>query len=243
MLLALPIAVVAQATSYDADGDGKPDSTDHCAYVKGMTDKSGCPYPIKITADDRDGDGVPDVRDKCADLFGVKENNGCPDLTRASSGESAIPPTGKDMFTTSSSTVAEDAENFKNTLHSIINDAVNNIDNTPKQGNGLAAKQIADKCLPKANECYLTSENGKTYYADYGKYSTEATAAQKYYALKQKLSESLNKTEWKSSEIAKGGYIDRYQMISKSGSAVVAVHVNHANGKYAVYITVTQKNK
>ena len=58
--------------TFDADGDGIPDSEDACPLVKGPRENRGCPWP------DRDGDGTPDIRDKCPDLPGPKENAGCP---------------------------------------------------------------------------------------------------------------------------------------------------------------------
>jgi serpin B len=66
----------------DTDGDGIPDSVDHCPREAedrdGFEDADGCPDP------DNDRDGVPDVRDKCPNEpgNGAGADIGCPGLGR-----------------------------------------------------------------------------------------------------------------------------------------------------------------
>ncbi|MFI5155642.1 MAG: OmpA family protein [Chitinophagales bacterium] len=62
------------ALAQDRDGDGIPDSLDHCPDLAGIERYQGCPIP------DSDGDGINDENDKCPYLPGVKANQGCPIL-------------------------------------------------------------------------------------------------------------------------------------------------------------------
>lgn len=236
IFLLAPAFIKAQATSYDADGDGIPDSTDQCAFVKGVKTDKGCPAPKKITADDRDGDGTPDAKDKCADMYGVKDAQGCPNLLMASA-------TGQQVFTVESSTTTEESEMFKTSLNSIISEADQGTATTRTNGKTNAERTEAAKCLPGAT-CYIQNDGTKTFYADFGQYSSEAAAAERYYLLKNKLLEVLSQKGWTGSETAKGGYIDKYEM-TKDGAGVstpiVATHVKRVNDTYSVFVTVAKK--
>ncbi len=55
----------------DTDGDGIPDLTDACPYIKGGVKTNGCP--------DSDDDGIIDSNDKCPMEAGTTANKGCPD--------------------------------------------------------------------------------------------------------------------------------------------------------------------
>jgi carboxypeptidase family protein len=71
-----------QTTLGDRDGDGIPDTRDHCPTEPedrdGFQDDDGCPDL------DNDGDGIPDARDRCPnqaeDKDGIEDEDGCPDL-------------------------------------------------------------------------------------------------------------------------------------------------------------------
>ena len=62
------------ALAQDRDGDGIPDSLDHCPDLVGVERYQGCPIP------DTDGDGINDENDKCPYLPGVKTKQSCPIL-------------------------------------------------------------------------------------------------------------------------------------------------------------------
>jgi hypothetical protein len=239
LLFATPILLSAQATSYDSDGDGVPDSTDQCAYVKGKTTLGGCPAPKAITATDRDGDGVADVKDKCADLYGKTETDGCPNLMMASTNTYSIGPAGKNIYTTVSSSETEENENFKATLQKVIAESRKQ-KSIPANSSLKVVK--AHECIAGANECYLQRDPEKVFYADFGIYSNEAAAAQKYYTLKQKLIEALDTKEWKGAEIARGSYIEKYEL-TRNGNGdyaqVITTHVQKtADATYSVFVTV-----
>ncbi len=55
----------------DTDGDGVPDTSDHCPLVPGIAAFAGCP--------DTDNDGIPDAMDDCPEYPGLAELKGCPD--------------------------------------------------------------------------------------------------------------------------------------------------------------------
>lgn len=237
LLLLAPGLTSAQATSYDADGDGTPDSTDQCAFVKGGKTDKGCPAPKRVTGDDRDGDGIADAKDKCADMYGVKDAQGCPNLLMASA-------TGQQVFTVESSTTAEENDAFKKSLTGIIANADRGA--TPAKAAGAkpdGQKTETAQCLPGAT-CYIKNDGTKTFYADFGQYSTEADAAQRYYMLKNKLLEVLSQKGYTGTEVAQGGYIDKYEMTKEGAKAptpVIATHVKRVNDTYSVYLTVAEK--
>ena len=83
--LACSITVLSLAAlAQDRDGDGIPDSLDHCPDLSGVERYQGCPIP------DSDGDGINDENDKCPYLPGVKANHGCPILKDISADERNI---------------------------------------------------------------------------------------------------------------------------------------------------------
>jgi OmpA-OmpF porin, OOP family len=75
------VAFVFEPPALDSDGDGVPDSEDHCPTTFGIRSsdatQNGCPL-------DTDGDGIPDVEDACPYVKGPRTNdprtNGCPPI-------------------------------------------------------------------------------------------------------------------------------------------------------------------
>lgn len=235
-------------TSYDSDGDGIPDSTDQCMLLKGSKDFNGCPYQRKITTIDRDGDGLKDAMDKCPDMFGLKANHGCPDIEKPKNTKerSTIIDESSSLFTTTSSLSTEEDEIFKTTLSHIMTGSIAQLA-VEKDELSIASNAEggipAASCLPGAKKCYL-SNNSKTFYADFGIYTSQETAAAKYYALRKRLNETLRPDEWNGKETETGGYIDKFELTQKvqtTSSPVVTTHVDRMNDTYRVYITVERK--
>jgi outer membrane protein OmpA-like peptidoglycan-associated protein len=79
----------------DTDGDGVPDSRDHCRTPLGeKIDENGCPALFKVGAQDSDNDGVADATDQCPNTpVGEAVNpRGC---TRDTDGDGV--PDGRDQ--------------------------------------------------------------------------------------------------------------------------------------------------
>ncbi|RMW37627.1 MAG: hypothetical protein EA447_05370, partial [Nitrosopumilus sp.] len=68
---------------HDPDGDGIPDSEDHCPDDWGPPENNGCPDHHDGGDHDPDGDGIPDSIDSCPDdaedFNGWYDDDGCPD--------------------------------------------------------------------------------------------------------------------------------------------------------------------
>jgi hypothetical protein len=245
LLFFLPALSMAQQSSYDSDGDGIPDSTDQCAYVIGTKEYRGCPIKKKITPIDRDGDGIKDVDDKCPDMFGLGENQGCPDLMKPTpqKEQSSLTSSAAEAFSTTTNLADEQSAAFKQTLLGILADSLHIFSSTGNPYPGEGNKYKTPICLPGADECYIKMDKGKTFYAQYGTFNDEAAAAQRYYSLKQKLSDALGGNDWNNTETTLGGYIDKYQVSKKgnSKSPSITTHVQRSSNKYGVYITIEQK--
>ncbi|HLP50866.1 MAG TPA: hypothetical protein VK154_08275 [Chitinophagales bacterium] len=261
LLLAAPFFAIAQQqdqlkqqqkqpklSSYDSDGDGIPDSTDQCVLLKGSKDFKGCPYQKKVTTIDRDGDGLKDALDKCPDMFGLETNHGCPETEtlKNTKERSTIIDEGSSLFTTTSSLSTEEDEIFKTTLSNIMTGSIAALA-VEKDELSIASNTEggipAASCLPGAKKCYL-SNNSKTFYADFGIYTSQETAAAKYYALRKRLNETLRPDEWNGKETETGGYIDKFELTPKiktTSSPIVTTHVDRMNDTYRVYITVERE--
>jgi len=143
----LSIAALAQ----DRDGDGIPDSLDHCPDLAGVERYQGCPIP------DSDGDGINDENDKCPYLPGVKGNHGCPILKDISGDERNI------FFISNSYKLS--AQSFKSLNH--IAEILKNDENlkldiagfADSSGKSETNQQLSDS-RAKAVQDYLVSQCG-----------------------------------------------------------------------------------
>jgi|GEM_PF-5998111 len=92
IMFLLPLSIIISAQD-DTDGDGIPDSRDHCPTESGPRATNGCPAfsvappaatvtpqaPVAQPIVDSDGDSVADSEDVCPQVPGYPEWNGCPD--------------------------------------------------------------------------------------------------------------------------------------------------------------------
>jgi hypothetical protein len=248
LLVSMPFLMYAQTkpTSYDADGDGIPDSVDQCMYVKGVAEFKGCPYAKNITVTDRDGDGVADVDDACPDMFGLKTNKGCPDLFAdrhsATGGEGPVGSSKVPIYTTTSSSQAAEQKSFKEQLLKLIDESGNFFANIKMERDSSPFVKVAHSdCLPGATSCSIQYGKGLYSDTDFGTYKDRFNAGEKFNELKEKIILALGESGWEQKEISNAsGMIEKYQFTKKGGARgqVVAVAVKQVAGGFHVHVTI-----
>jgi outer membrane protein OmpA-like peptidoglycan-associated protein len=85
---------VVKAPEPDTDGDGIPDASDKCVYIKGPGITNGCP--------DSDQDGIADSDDACPMVAGLPENKGCPKAAETAPAPAITKSVGRIEFKTNS---------------------------------------------------------------------------------------------------------------------------------------------
>jgi hypothetical protein len=87
LILASLILVSRVYAQRDGDGDGVPDTLDHCPTVPGPPENHGCPktneepIPGEVgppSGPDSDSDGISDRIDLCPQAYGPPDTGGCP---------------------------------------------------------------------------------------------------------------------------------------------------------------------